>query len=135
MADKEANRAKVLIALHALLLLFSTSGIFSKLASGYPFMSAGFIICYGGMVCVLGVYAIGWQQIIKRLPLTTAYANRAVTVVWGVVWGTVLFGESVTLQKVLGAVVVLFGVALYALAGDDENASNGKPEKSGCDAQ
>jgi drug/metabolite transporter (DMT)-like permease len=135
VADKEANRAKVLIALHALLLLFSTSGIFSKLASGYPFMSAGFIICYGGMVCVLGVYAIGWQQIIKRLPLTTAYANRAVTVVWGVVWGTVLFGESVTLQKVLGAVVVLFGVALYALAGDDENASNGKPEKSGCDAQ
>ena len=111
------------------------SGIFSKLASGYPFMSAGFIICYGGMVCVLGVYAIGWQQIIKRLPLTTAYANRAVTVVWGIVWGTVLFGEPVTWQKVLGAVVVLFGVALYALAGDDENASNGKPEKSGCDAR
>lgn len=135
MADKETNRAKVLIALHALLLLFSTSGIFSKLASGYPFMSAGFIICYGGMVCVLGVYAIGWQQIIKRLPLTTAYANRAVTVVWGIVWGAVLFGESVTWQKVLGAVVVLFGVALYALAGDDENASNGKPEKSGCDAR
>lgn len=135
MADKETNRAKVLIALHALLLLFSTSGIFSKLASGYSFMSAGFIICYGGMVCVLGVYAIGWQQIIKRLPLTTAYANRAVTVVWGIVWGTVLFGESVTWQKVLGAVVVLFGVALYALAGDDENASNGKPEKSGCDAR
>lgn len=135
MADKETNRAKVLIALHALLLLFSMSGIFSKLASGYPFMSAGFIICYGGMVCVLGVYAIGWQQIIKRLPLTTAYANRAVTVVWGIVWGTVLFGEPVTWQKVLGAVVVLFGVALYALAGDDENASNGKPEKSGCDAR
>lgn len=135
MADKETNRAKVLIALHALLLLFSTSGIFSKLASGYPFMSAGFIICYGGMVCVLGVYAIGWQQIIKRLPLTTAYANRAVTVVWGIVWGTVLFGEPVTWQKVLGAVVVLFGVALYALAGDDENASNGKPEKSGCDVR
>ena len=135
MADKETNRAKVLIVLHALLLLFSTSGIFSKLASGYPFMSAGFIICYGGMVCVLGVYAIGWQQIIKRLPLTTAYANRAVTVVWGIVWGTVLFGEPVTWQKVLGAVVVLFGVALYALAGDDENASNGKPEKSGCDAR
>ena len=79
----------------------------------------GFVLCYGGMVAVLGIYAIGWQQVIKRLPLTTAYANRAVTVVWGIVWGAVLFGESITWQKALGAIVVLAGVALYATAGDD----------------
>lgn len=111
---------KIYAALHGLLVLFSTSGIFSKLASGYPFLSIGFVLCYGGMVCVLGVYAIGWQQVIKRVPLTTAYANRAVTVVWGIVWGALLFGESVTWQKVLGALVVLAGVALYALAGDED---------------
>ncbi len=115
-----SGRGSVLIGLHALLALFSTSGIFSKLAAGYPFLSLGFILCYGGMICVLGVYAIGWQQVIKRMPLTTAYANRAVTVVWGIVWGALLFGESVTWQKVLGALVVLAGVALYALAGDEE---------------
>lgn len=103
---------------------FSASGILSKLAAGYPFMSLGFILCYGGMVCVLGVYAIGWQQVIKRMPLTTAYANRAVTVVWGIVWGAVLFGEAITWQKALGALVVLAGVALYALAGDDESGES-----------
>ena len=79
------KKLKVLLVLHILLVLFSTSGIMSKLAAGYDFMSLGFILCYGGMVCILGVYAIGWQQVIKRLPLTTAYANRAVTVVWGLV--------------------------------------------------
>ena len=128
MAQNPSSRNKTLLVLHALLVLFSTSGIFSKLASGYPFLSLGFILCYGGMVCVLGVYAIGWQQVIKRVPLTTAYANRAVTVVWGIVWGALLFGESITWQKVLGALVVLAGVALYALAGDDDaDASAGAP--------
>ena len=129
------KNGRVFLALHLLLVLYSCSGILSKFAAGYPFLSFGFCVCYAGIIMLLGIYAICWQQIIKRLPLTTAYANRAVTVVWGIVWGTVLFGESVTWQKVLGAVVVLFGVALYALAGDDENASNGKPEKSGCDAR
>ena len=119
VARNSSSQNKTLVMLHTLLVLFSTSGIFSKLAAGYPFLSLGFILCYGGMVCVLGVYAIGWQQVIKRVPLTTAYANRAVTVVWGIVWGALLFGESVTWQKVLGALVVLAGVALYALAGDD----------------
>lgn len=118
--DTTRDRARVLLALHLLLALFSFSGILSKLAAQYPFMSPGFVVCYGGMVCVLGVYAIGWQQVIKRIPLTTAYANRAVTVVWGIVWGALLFHEAVSWQKVLGAVVVLAGVVLYATAGDGD---------------
>lgn len=116
------QKLKVLLALQVLLVLFSTSGIMSKLAAGYGFMSPGFILCYGGMVCILGVYAIGWQQVIKRLPLTTAYANRAVTAVWGIVWGVLFFGESVSWQKILGALIVLAGVALYATAGEGEAA-------------
>ena len=133
MSLGNTGKGSVYAALHGLLVLFSTSGIFSKLASGYPFLSLGFILCYGGMVCVLGVYAIGWQQVIKRLPLTTAYANRAVTVVWGIVWGALLFGESVTWQKVVGALVVLAGVALYALAGDEDGEPQDGPaaEKGG----
>lgn len=124
MSLKANGNGRVFFALHVLLAFFSASGILSKLAAGYPFMSLGFILCYGGMVCVLGVYAIGWQQVIKRMPLTTAYANRAVTVVWGIVWGAVLFGEAITWQKALGAFVVLAGVALYALAGDGENCES-----------
>ena len=101
-------------------MVFSLSGIMSKLAAQHPFMSLPFILFYGLMVVVLGIYAIGWQQVIKRLPLTTAYANRAVTVIWGIVWGALLFHEQVSWQKVLGAVVVLVGVALYAVADHDQ---------------
>ena len=108
--------------LHLLLAFFSISGIMSKLAAGYDFMSWGFIVCYGAMVAILGIYAIGWQQVIKRIPLTTAYANRAVTIVWGIIWGYLFFEEPLSAFKVVGACVVLAGVMTFALAENDETS-------------
>lgn len=108
------KNGRVYLALHLLLVLYSCSGILSKIASGYAFLSAGFCVCYAGIIVLLGIYAICWQQIIKRLPLTTAYANRAVTVVWGMVWGVVVFEEHLGILQVFGGIVVLIGVALFA---------------------
>lgn len=108
---------RVYLGLHILLLVYSGSMIFSKLASGYSFLSVGFILCYGMMIFLLGAYAVFWQQIIKRLPLMTAYANKAVTVVWGIVWGAAVFDEEITWGKALGAVLVIAGVLLY-VSGD-----------------
>ena len=118
------TETKALIGLHVLLMVYSLSSICGKLASGYSFLSLGFIVCYGGMIGLLGVYALGWQQVIKRLPLTFAYANRAVTVVWGIVWGTLFFSEPITVGKLVGALIVLAGVVLYATSGDESNAAN-----------
>ena len=70
---------------------------------------------------LLGFYAIGWQQIIKRMPLTAAFANKAVTVVWGIVWGCIFFNEAITPGKVAGAVLVIVGIVVYALADKEEN--------------
>lgn len=115
-----ASRGKTLLALHALLALYSLCSICGKLAAGFEFMSPGFVLCYGGMICVLGIYAIGWQQVIKRMPLTSAYANKAVTIVWGIVWGVLLFREAVTPAKLIGAAVVLAGVVLFSVADGEE---------------
>ena len=110
------GRAKVLILLHVLLLIYSLSGIFSKTAAAQPFLSLQFIGLYGGMLLILFVYAIGWQQIIKRMPLTLAFMNKAVTIVWGVLWGFLLFDERITVGKVIGALLVIAGVMLFAKA-------------------
>lgn len=114
--------ARALVALHVMLAVYSLSSVCAKLAAGFDFMSLGFIACYGGMIALLGVYAIGWQQVIKRLPLTYAYANKAVTVLWGIVWGVILFQERVSPLKILGALIVLVGVVLFSLAERDEAA-------------
>lgn len=114
---------KMLLLLHLLLMLFSCEGILSKLASGHEFLSLGFVLCYGGVIAILGIYAICWQQIIKRMSLTSAYANRAITVVWGVIWGIVVFQEGVSLLQLLGCALVVAGVALFALADTEGGAS------------
>lgn len=122
-ASYHGDRAKTLLALHLLLALFSLCGICGKIAAGFPFLSLGFIASYGGMLGILAMYALGWQQVIKRMPLTSAYANRAVTIAWGIVWGYLVFGEAVSVRKLLGAAVVLAGVVLFALA-DKDGAGN-----------
>lgn len=115
------QKIKVLFLLHIMLMIYSMSGICSKMAAKQEFLSFSFCFYYGMIILLLGFYAIGWQQIIKRLPLTTAFANKAVTVVWGLVWGFVFFQEPITVKKVLGAVLVIAGVVIYAKADGEKD--------------
>lgn len=115
------SRAKTLLLLHILLLFYSLADVASKLASGYDFLSIGFVVCYGVVLVILAGYALGWQQIIKRMPLTTAYANRGITVVWGIFWGAVFFHEAVTPFKLVGAAMIIAGIALFSHADSQED--------------
>ena len=107
---------KTYLALHIFLMIYSTGGIVSKLAAGEAFLSRPFIILYGIEILILAFYAIGWQQFVKRMPLSVVYANKAVTVIWGCIWGVLIFHEHLTVGKVAGALLVLGGVALYGIA-------------------
>lgn len=131
---RRGGGARALIALHAMLALYSLSSVCAKLASGYDFLSVGFVACYAGMIALLGVYALGWQQVIKRLPLTYAYANKAVTVVWGIIWGILLFHERVSPVKLLGAAIVLAGVVLFSLSDRNGEAQDEPAVEKGGDA-
>lgn len=104
------EKIKSLLLLHAMLLCYSLGGICSKLASKQQFLSAKFVLYYSAVIVILIVYAVAWQQILKRLPLLTAYANKAVTVIWGMIWGGLLFGESIQIRNVIGAAIIIFGV-------------------------
>ena len=110
------RRIRTLFLLHLLLMVYSMSGLFSKLAAGVIFLSPTFCLFYAGVLALLGLYAIGWQQILKRLPLTTAYSNRAVAIVWGIIWGCLFFSEPVTIQKIIGALLIISGVVLFSLS-------------------
>ena len=117
------KRLHIFISLHLMLMIYSVSGICSKLVGRYPFLSVEFCFFYGIVILLLGFYAIGWQQIIKRLPLSVAFANKAVTVIWGSVWGFLLFREAMTIGKLIGMAMVIVGVVLYAQS--DRETNNG----------
>lgn len=110
---------KSLILLHTLLFVYSMCGIASKTAAQAPFLSGKFIFFYGIVLLGLVVYAVFWQQILKVLPLTTAYVNKAVTIIWGLLWGAVFFGEKVTWNKLLGTVIIILGI-YFVITGEEE---------------
>ena len=112
----EQNNKIYFVVLHILLAIYSLGGICSKFAAQHEFLSFWFIVFYGLVILNLGVYAIVWQQIIKHLPLNTAYANKAVTIVWGILWGFIFFQEQIKWNMLLGAAIVIVGVVLVVRA-------------------
>lgn len=105
--------------LHISLLFSSLSGVCSKMASRYTenIFSIEFIFWFGLVFVIMFGYAIIWQQILKRMPLTVAYANRPVTLIWGIIWGALIFGEKITWNMLAGAAVIFAGI--YLVTGED----------------
>lgn len=114
------SKIKNFFLLHALFFIYSLAGVFSKLAAGEKFLSITFMMLYGAMLSILLFYAIMWQQILKRMALVTAYVNKAVTVLWGLIWGTLFFDENITVGKVLGSVTIIYGIYLITAGEVDE---------------
>lgn len=92
--------------------IYSTSSIFSKLASGYEFLSFPYLICLGGIVSVLGVYAVLWQMALKRVPLNQAYLFRSLGLIYGLCIAHFLFNERMTVQNIAGCCLVLTGMLI-----------------------
>ncbi|MCR5687983.1 MAG: transporter [Lachnospiraceae bacterium] len=117
------NSIKYLIILHIILGVYSLTGVASKYAAGEEFLSFKFLLLYGAVLFGLFMYACAWQQIIKHMPLISAYANRGVTVIWGIIWGYFIFDEQVTIKKIAGAAVIICGIILIVTAD-----AGGQPE-------
>lgn len=74
-----------LLLLQAVVILYTLSSVMAKFASGQE--APGRILFFFGMdLFFLGLYALFWQQLIKTLPLSVAYANRAMALLWSALW-------------------------------------------------
>lgn len=117
---------KHLLVLHSLFFLYSLLGIPSKLAARESFLSVRFLLLYSIVLLGLLIYALVWQQLLKKMPLITAYSNKAVTIVWGIVWGYLFFEETITVNNIIGAGVIIGGIYLvvssdYGLESDEND--------------
>ena len=86
--------------------------VMSKMAAGESFLSFRFMLFYGLEIVILGVYAIVWQQIIKRMQLSIAYCNKSITLLWSLVWSVVIFSEAITIKNIIGVLVVILGIVI-----------------------
>lgn len=111
-------RLKEIAALQFAVMIYTLSGVAAKNAALYEPLSWGFIICYGIEIAILGVYAILWQQMIKKFDLSVAYANRSMAILWSMIWAVLFFGEVITVKNILGVIIVLAGTMII---NSDEN--------------
>ena len=109
---KKGMSVKDFILLHIVFLIISLGSVASKVAASYPFLSVKFLFFYGLYIASLGVYAISWVQIIKRIPLVTAFSNKAVMVIWSTLLGALFFNETITVKSLVAAMIVIVGVIL-----------------------
>lgn len=102
----------VFLLLHLALFVYSLESVASKFASQEDFLSFKYILFMGLLFVFLVIYAILWQQVLKHMNLTFAYANKGVTLVWGTLIGFLLFKEKVTLFNIIGIIVILIGITV-----------------------
>ena len=102
---------KDILMLQAVFFIYSLNSVVANFASKQEF-GLSFFLLYGLEVAILGIYAILWQQIIKRLELSIAYANKAVVLIWAMVFGALIFKEQITVTKVAGILLVIAGIVI-----------------------
>ncbi|MBQ6470019.1 MAG: EamA family transporter [Lachnospiraceae bacterium] len=110
MREKKKISIISILVIQAAVVIFTMSGICAKFSSRFAVMSPKFLLFIFLELAALGVYAVFWQQIIKRFDLSLAYANRATSIFWSMIWAALLFGEGVTLKNIIGVIVIFAGI-------------------------
>ena len=104
------KKGKHIFLLQLVVMVYTLATVAAKFAAGYKPLSKEFILFYGIELVILVIYAILWQQIIKRMDLSIAYANKAFGIFWTLLWAILFFKEAVTWKNILGIVVVFSGI-------------------------
>jgi len=112
MTGLQADKIKNVVFLQFSIFVLSLGGIAAKKASAFSLASMGFFVYYGLEILAIGVYAIIWQQIIKRFDLSVAYANKGSLIIWTFMWAVLFFHENITVNNILGAVLVAAGIMM-----------------------
>lgn len=110
------NNVKKYVLLYGGFLIYSISSICAKLAAGQEKVIK-VVVFLGLEVFCLGIYALIWQQTLKKFSLVTAMASKGVVVIFNLVWSVMLFSETVTIYNLIGAVVIIGGIWVVATDG------------------
>lgn len=113
--EKKKITIKDIIFLQLVIMIYTGSSIAAKLAAGQQLLSWRFCMFYGIEIVILGIYAVLWQQVIKRFELSAAYANRAMVLVWSMVWAVLIFHDKITVCNGIGILLVIAGTVIVNL--------------------
>ena len=114
------------LALVGVNLVYACTSIFTKMASQQEVFSLSYLWWIAGAVGVMGLYALLWQQVIARMPVSTAYMFKGTSLIFVLIFSALLFNETITLSNIIGSVVIVAGILLYARADESANKNETK---------
>lgn len=109
---KKKITVKDILLLQVVIAIYTLSTVMAKMAGGQSLFSAGFFGFYGAELLILGVYALLWQQMIKKFELSVAYTNRAMALLWSLLWAVIIFKDNITINNVIGVALVIAGTII-----------------------
>lgn len=107
--NESRSNAKLLVGIFLTYLLYSCISIVSKTTSYYT-LSPQFFGLVALLLFLMGAYAIVYQQLIKRAPLSKIYSLRGIIVIYNLLWAAIVFKESITIFNILGSILILCGI-------------------------
>ena len=107
-------KARDIVALVGINMLYACVGICTKMAALQATGSWPYLLWFGGAVAIIGIYAILWQQVLRRIELSTAYMFKGTTLIFTMLIAAMLFGEIITVPNIIGSVIIIIGIVLLA---------------------
>ena len=82
------------LLLQVIIIIYTISSVMAKLASASTEEPFRMLLFLGLEFVVLAIYAVLWQQMIKRFELSVAYANRAMAILWSMIWAGIFLTDG-----------------------------------------
>ena len=115
------GKIKNIIMLQGIIVIYTISSVMSKNASANKDNIFRFILFFSMEFIILGIYAVLWQQVIKRFELSIAYANRAMSLLWSMIWAVIFFHDKITVNNIAGVLLVMVGIIVINLETEEQN--------------
>ena len=105
---------KHIAALIGINMLYACVGICTKMAALQEAGSWPYLLWFVGAVAIIAVYALLWQQVLRRIELSTAYMFKGTTLIFTMLIAALVFGEHITLPNIIGSVIIVTGIVILA---------------------
>ena len=96
--------------------VYASVSIATKFTSLQEFLSLKYFLGLAIVVAMLGIYAIIWQQVLKRIELTTAYMFKGTSLIFVLLFSALIFNETITVWNIVGASLIVGGIVWFAKA-------------------
>ena len=116
LSKRQLPHVFLYVALVGVNFVYACTSICTKMASQYVILSWFYLLWIAGAVGVMGLYAMLWQQVIARMPLSTAYMFKGTSLIFVLLISALLFGEGITTNNIIGSAIIIVGIVLFAKA-------------------